>query len=49
MVPFASMSQGNLKDWSAGWVPTQWVFALDTDPGLAAAYPQGAKSMAALG
>lgn len=49
MVPFASMSQGNLKDWSAGWVPTQRVFALDTDPGLAAAYPQGTKSMAALG
>lgn len=49
MVPFASMSQGNLKDWSAGWVPTQRVFALDTDPGLDAAYPQGTKSMAALG
>lgn len=27
MVPFASMSQGNLKDWSTGWVPTQRVFA----------------------
>lgn len=49
MVPFASVSQGNRKDWRAGRVPTQQGFALDIDLGLAAAYPQGPNSMSTLG
>lgn len=49
MVPFASVSQGNRKDWRAGRVPTQRGFALDIDLGLAAAYPQGPNSMSTLG